>query len=160
MGAAERKRKENPVKLSLSHKLLTAGLLSLGLGTLATPSLADPFPPPPALHKPVFQPPEFAGRPHHGMQVRLERINQRQDRQMQRILDGMENGRLTLREAVLLLREHQDIAYMERQYLADGRLDPFEFQTLDMRLDTASQNIRWEKQDGEQRGQWGYGQRR
>lgn len=78
-------------------------------------------------------------------------LDQRQDRQLERILNGLESGRLTMREAVGLLREHQAIAALERQYLADGHLGPFELRDLGQRMDLAQQRIRFEKQDGERR---------
>jgi hypothetical protein len=62
----------------------------------------------------------------------------------------MEKGQLTMREAVDLLREHQEINALERRYSADGRLGPRELADLDRRLDVASQNIRFEKRDRDQ----------
>lgn len=84
------------------------------------------------------------------LKERQVRLDQRQDNQMQRILTGMENGKLTMREAVALLREHLDIANRERNYMADGRLGPNEVTDLEQRLDTASRHITFENQDREQ----------
>lgn len=81
-----------------------------------------------------------------------EQLDQRQDAQMQRILNGMENGKLTLREATSLIREHLAIASLERKYLADGRLGPNELAQLEQRLDEADRNIRFEIRDREQNG--------
>ena len=53
---------------------------------------------------------------------RIAQLDLRQDAQLKRILDGMESGRVTTREAVGLLREHLAISALERKYLADGRL--------------------------------------
>ncbi|MEW5769350.1 MAG: hypothetical protein AB1831_03190 [Pseudomonadota bacterium] len=82
----------------------------------------------------------------------LEQFDQRMDNQLQRILKGMEHGKLTMREAVHLLREHQAINALERQFLADGRLGPRELFDLDRRLDQASRQIRFEKTDPERVG--------
>ncbi|NTV95060.1 MAG: hypothetical protein HGA75_06535 [Thiobacillus sp.] len=84
------------------------------------------------------------------MRERLAQLDQRQDAQMQRILAGMENGRLTMKEATGLLREHLAIGNLERKYLADGRLGPNELQDLEQRLETANRHIQFEKNDREQ----------
>lgn len=84
-------------------------------------------------------------------QEQRAKLDQRQDHQLERILNGLENGRLTMREAVGLLREHQAIAALERQYLADGHLGPFELRDLDQRMDLAQQRIRFEKHDDQRR---------
>jgi len=87
------------------------------------------------------------------MKARQTQLDQRQDAQMQRILGGMDDGRLTMREATDLLREHVAIAALERNYLADGRLGPNELRDLEQRLDEADRHIMFEKNDREQRGQ-------
>lgn len=97
---------------------------------------------------------------HMEFREQVGQFDLRMDRQLQRILDGMEEGKLTLREATALLREHQDINALEREYMRDGRLGPRELADLDRRLDIAHQHIRWEKHDGERtgfngfRGEW------
>lgn len=86
----------------------------------------------------------------------------RMDRQLQRILNGMEQGKLTLREATALLREYQEINALERQYMRDGRMGPWELANLDRRLEIASRHIQWEKQDRDRTGyndRFGYGSR-
>ncbi len=80
-------------------------------------------------------------------QTQLDRI---QDAQMQHILKGMESGKLTSHEAAGLIREHIDIANLERSYLADGRLGPFELDNLEQRLNQAAKHIKWETKDREQ----------
>ncbi len=79
-------------------------------------------------------------------------FDQRLDNQLQRILNGMENGKLSMREAVGLIREHVSINRMERQYLADGRLGPNELRDLDRRLGEAGKHIFQEKHEGERLG--------
>lgn len=76
-------------------------------------------------------------------------LDQRQDAQMQRILKGMDHGKLTSQEAAGLIREHLDIANLERRFLADGRLGPNEMAHLEKRLDEAAKNIKWEIRDRE-----------
>jgi hypothetical protein len=87
-----------------------------------------------------------------GFKQQLVQFDQRMDNQLQRILKGMEQGKLTMREAVDLLQEHVVISTLERQYLADGRLGPRELFDLDRRLDQASQHILFENRDREQVG--------
>lgn len=86
------------------------------------------------------------------MKQRLAQFDQRQDTQMQRILKGMEQGKITLREAVDLLREHVAIANLERSYMADGRLGPRELVSLEKRLDEAAKHIKSDLTDREKVG--------
>lgn len=87
------------------------------------------------------------------MKQRLAQFDQRQDAQMQRILTGMEKGKITLQEAVGLLREHVAIANLERSYMADGRLGPRELVSLEKRLEDAAKQIKSEMKDRERVGQ-------
>jgi len=89
------------------------------------------------------------------MKQRQAQLDQRQDAQMQRILGGMETGRLTMREAVDLLREHLAISVLERNYLADGHLGPGELVSLEQRLAEADRHIVFESSDREHAGQMG-----
>jgi hypothetical protein len=89
---------------------------------------------------------------HMEFRQQLDQFDVRMDRQLQRILNGMEQGKLTMGEATSLLREHQEINALERQYMRDGRLGPRELADLDRRLDLASQHILRENQDRERAG--------
>lgn len=92
--------------------------------------------------------------PRHGQranQQRLGEINARQARQQDRIQQGMQNGTLTRREFRSLMSEQQYIRSMERNFIADGFLSPFEFQKLDHALSAAARNIRMEKRDHDSR---------
>ena len=84
------------------------------------------------------------------MKQRQAELDQRQDAQMQRILSGMDSGKLTSREAADLLREHLAIANLERSYMSDGRLGPDELISLEQRLAEADRHIMFEKHDREQ----------
>lgn len=86
------------------------------------------------------------------LKEQLARFEQRQDQQLERILTGMEKGRLTMYEATALLREHTAINALERKYLADGRLGPRELRELEDRLAQAGEHIRYEANDGERQG--------
>lgn len=103
-----------------------------------------------AFHKhPVFQ-----------ESLRLMReVNERQDRQMDRILSGLYERRITPQEFRRLMDGQRDIQRMERQFLADGLLSRFEYQKLDSALDAAIRSIFREKHDaqgryGESGGDW------
>jgi hypothetical protein len=99
----------------------------------------------PWMNVPAMHQPRFAAE----MKQRLAQLDQRQDNQMQRILHGMEKGKITLNEAVGLLREHVAIANLERSYMADGRLGPRELVSLEQRLDEAAKQIKFEQKDRE-----------
>lgn len=146
------------MKVASTLKTLTLlGLTALTLG--AASSQADPgygyfggnqsFNP--WLNGPTYQQARYLA----GMKERQAQLEQRMDKQLQRILSGMENGKLTLREATGLLREHLEIGALERGYMADGRLGPRELASLEQRLDEASRRIMFEKHDSEQAGQRG-----
>lgn len=80
-----------------------------------------------------------------------QQVNARQERQMDRIQHGMRNGALTRFEFRDLMQEQREIRAMEQHFRADGILDAREFQRLDRTLDVASQNIRYEKHDRQER---------
>lgn len=97
--------------------------------------------------------PEYKQMQHRGgFRQQAQVFDQRMDRQLQRILKGMDSGQLTMREAVALLNEHVAINNLERQYLADGRFGPRELRDLETRLDRAGKHIFFEKHDDDQRG--------
>lgn len=81
----------------------------------------------------------------------IQQVNARQDRQMDRIKDGMRNGNLTRHEFRDLMQEQREIRAMEQHFRADGIIDGREFQRLDRALDVASKNIRFEKHDRQER---------
>jgi len=123
--------------------LCLVGVTSLGLYAGASHADFD------AYHGP--NPYMAEAQPRHDVAFRqpLSRFDQRMDNQLRRIVNGIEAGRLTRQETVRLLREHQFINALERQYLADGRLGPRELSDLDRRLDQASRNILFENRDAE-----------
>lgn len=74
-------------------------------------------------------------------------IDDRQDNQFDRIMQGFRSGRLTQNEFFNLMQEQRSIHKQERQYLADGWLTPREFDALNQSLDQAGAHIRYEKHD-------------
>ncbi len=78
---------------------------------------------------------------------RQAQVDQRQEVLMDRIIDGVEAGRLTARETAGLLRDQREIGKLERVYLADGFLSRFEWNALDAKLDAAERRIAREKHD-------------
>jgi hypothetical protein len=76
------------------------------------------------------------------------RINQRQDRQQQRIAQGINSGNLTAREAAALEKQQASIARYEARSRADGPgLTKVERARIENRQDKASRNIRRQKHD-------------
>lgn len=92
----------------------------------------------------------------------MNEVNERQDTQMDRILNGFYDRRINPPEFRQLMDEQRDIRMMERQFLSDGFLTRFEYQRLDAALDAASRSIYKEGHDDQGRpayGGWnnGYG---
>lgn len=76
------------------------------------------------------------------------RINQRQDRQQQRIAKGVDNGDLSARETVGLAAQQASIRAYERRSRADGNgLTPLERARIEQRQDRASKTIYRQKHD-------------
>lgn len=154
------------MKIATTMKSLTLlGLTALTLG--AASSQADPgygyYGGNPNFNPWLNGPAQQQARYYASMKERQQQLDQRMDNQLQRILGGMDQGKLTLREASDLLREHLAISTMERNYMADGRLGPNELVDLEHRVEEASRHIMFEKHDREQVGQKGrpgYGERR
>jgi hypothetical protein len=108
-----------------------------------------------------FKAPAFNSHPLFQENLRLRKeVNERQDRQMDRILSGFYEKRITAHEFRRLMDEQRDIRQMERQFLSDGFLNRSEYQKLDRALDNASRNIYKEKHDAQARPNYygdGYG---
>lgn len=81
-------------------------------------------------------------------------INDRQDRQGDRIEDGRRAGSITWREGLKLRAEQRRIGNVERSFRSDGRLDRQERRILTNMQDRASQHIRDERRDGWRRAWW------
>lgn len=78
-------------------------------------------------------------------------IDARQERQIDRIRDGMREGSLTRAEFRELMREQHAIRAMEQHFRADGVIDAREFERLERALDIASRNIKLENRDRQER---------
>jgi opacity protein-like surface antigen len=86
-------------------------------------------------------------------------INQRQAQLDARIDAGVRDGSLTREEAFRLRREFNDLTRLEARYREDG-LSFGERADLDRRFDALSQQIRFQRNDDQQRGGYdrgGYG---
>ena len=80
------------------------------------------------------------------------RVNQRQDRQQQRIAKGISNGSLNAREAVRLERSQAHIARFEARNRADGGgLNFNERARIEALQDRASKRIFAQKHDAQRR---------
>lgn len=78
-------------------------------------------------------------------------INERLDRQENRIMRGKHNGQLTRYEFRALMQDHRELRYMQREFMADGFMSPFEYRRINRALDQASEQIAAEKHDREAR---------
>lgn len=94
---------------------------------------------------------------HAAQQSRMfsQEINAHQNRQMERIEAGRQNGMLTRGEYRRLMQEQHEIRAMERHFRADGLIDGREFHRLERALDVANRNIRDEKHDRQARNAYG-----
>ena len=80
------------------------------------------------------------------------RVNQRQDRQSVRIVNGVENGSLTEREAKGLAKQQAHIAAYEARSRADGPgMTKAERVRIENMQDRASHNIHRQKHDRKRR---------
>ena len=78
-------------------------------------------------------------------------INQRQANIDARIDAGVRNGDLTRNEAVRLRGESNDLARLEARYRSSYGLSNAERRDLDMRFDRLSQQVRFERNDRQDR---------
>ena len=72
-------------------------------------------------------------------------INDRQDEQLDRIVEGVDRDRISKDEFVGLMAQQKEIRNQERTYLADGFLSQDEYQQLNAALDQADQAIRFNR---------------
>lgn len=77
----------------------------------------------------------------------IQIIDDRQARQHERIMSGMQNRQLGRGEFHSLMREQNEIREMERHFLADGLMTQAEFQRIDRALDAASHSIQVARHD-------------
>lgn len=80
-------------------------------------------------------------------------INDRQEQLLDRIVEGVNFGRITRDEFTNLMAQLKQISNQERQFLADGFLSQDEFASLNVALDQTGQNIRTERRDRPDRRQ-------
>lgn len=78
-------------------------------------------------------------------------IEQRQNRQAARIQKGIAQGEITRREAAKLFNQQRAIEHMQRDFMADGHLNRWEYAKLDRALDDASRDIQHQTHDNEWR---------
>lgn len=74
-------------------------------------------------------------------------VDQREQRQQQRIRQGVHSGQLTPKEAARLEAEQARIRNEEAAMKTDGKLDPVERRKLQRDLDRSSRHIAKEKHD-------------
>lgn len=91
-----------------------------------------------------------------GAWERASSIDERQDRQQQRIVEGWRAGELTHGEAHRLQAEQRAIRREERLYRADGVLTEDERRELQRDLDRAGRHIREQSHDADRRHWGGY----
>ena len=70
-------------------------------------------------------------------------INDRQDAQLDQVVEGVNNGRITRDQFSAVMAQHKDIRNKERDFLKDGFLSQPEYQALQADLDGVDQAIRF-----------------
>ena len=85
--------------------------------------------------------PAFAAH-GEGQGGQLQSVNERLERQHQRIERGMDKHQLTRKEARLLRQQHRDIRYLARVFSQDGHLSKRERRILNRELDASSWQIK------------------
>jgi hypothetical protein len=132
-----------------SSKILASALLAAsGLVGIQTQALADDDHNFPRWGQSEYQ---QNMRPMQESYRLSAQIGERQDNQLDRILEGLRSGKLTQIEFFNLMQEQRGIRQQERQYLADGFLGPREYESLNQALNRADEHIRFEKHDRETR---------
>lgn len=74
-------------------------------------------------------------------------INDRQDAQLDRIVEGVNTNRITKDQFTTLMTQQKNIRNQERSFSADGFLSREEYQQLTLALDAADQTIRQNLRD-------------
>jgi len=103
--------------------------------------------------------PAFNNHPVFRESLRLmDKVNDRQERQLDRILNGFYERRISPAEFRRLMDEQREIGRMERAFLSDGVLTRFEFRRLNSALNAANRDIFRESHDKHRDGYGdGYG---
>jgi hypothetical protein len=70
-------------------------------------------------------------------------INDRQDAQLDKVVEGVNNGRITREQFTALMAQQKDIRNKERDFLKDGFLSQQEYQALQADMDNVDQAIRF-----------------
>jgi len=83
--------------------------------------------------------------------VKTPAVNERQHNQQERIRQGIKSGELTRREAARLEAQEARIRVNERFAKADGKVTAAERARLEKELKKASENIREQKHDEQDR---------
>jgi hypothetical protein len=81
-------------------------------------------------------------------------IQAERERQRSHVEQGRNDGSITWTEKYSLSREQARIEQLEREALADGRLDRDEYRTLRQAQDDAARHIHTERHDNQVRGFW------
>ena len=98
----------------------------------------------------VFTGSAIAQTPANLADKQEQRVDNRQERQSDRITQGVESGQLTVREQVHLEKQQRHINRLERRTEADGKVTAKEAVRVEKAQDRASRKIRHNKHDSQQ----------
>lgn len=118
----------------MMKRALSALLATAAIAAAAAPAAAQPY----------------GGGGYGGGYNTFER---RLDRFEERLERGIQRGDITRREAFRIRQDIREMQILENRY-ARGGISRWEAQDLDRRLDVLQQRIRFERQDGQDRGDY------
>lgn len=87
----------------------------------------------------------------HWQDAQADRVDARQDRQADRIRQGVASGELTRPETARLVEQQRHIRRLERRTEADGQVTAREAARVEAAQDRASRRIHHAKHDGQAR---------
>lgn len=98
----------------------------------------------------VLVPVQYSDR-YAAANERMSQIDERESRINARIQRGMQEGRITEREARRLNRDMRDIEAKQQRFMSDGYLSRFEVAELNRDLDRLADNVRQQMRDEDRR---------
>ncbi len=116
----------------MMKRALSALLATAAIAAVAAPAAAQPYGG------------GYGGGGYNTFERRLDRFEERLER-------GIQRGDITRREAFRIRQDIRELQVLENRYDRGG-ISRWEAQDLDRRLDGLQQRIRYERRDGEDRG--------
>jgi len=127
-------------------RVLTACAAVGVLAAVAAPAAAQPYGYGQGYGQNYGQGQGYNQNGYNQFERRLDRLEQRLER-------GIQNGQITRREAFRVRQDIRQLQIIENRYARNG-ISRYEAQDLENRLNILQQRIRYERRDGEDRGDY------